>query len=168
MKFGNYSELVNVVAPIRTNDTGMFRQTVYYTLQLYSRHCGSQLLETEVDTQTFATSIEPADLGDKSVPPTSEPMPYLDVSATLGDSGLSLIVTNLHEQKAIKAQIEIQGLSGNKSASVYEIGGQNLDTENSFDKPDNVTLQRKANITLGPSFEYSFPAHSVTLIKVAL
>jgi alpha-N-arabinofuranosidase len=96
VKFANYSELVNVVAPIRTNDAGIFLQTVYYTLQLYSRHCGSRLLTTEVDTETFATSIEPAGLGDKTVPATSAPMPYLDISATRSDSHVSLIATNLH------------------------------------------------------------------------
>jgi alpha-L-arabinofuranosidase len=168
VRFANYSELVNVVAPIRTNDAGMFLQTVYYTLQLYSRHCGTQLLKTEVDTETFATSIEPAGLGDKTVPASSEPMPYLDVSATRGDSGLSLIVTNLHDQRAIKAEIEIRGLSGDKKASVYEINGPSMDTENSFEEPDNVTPKRRSDITLEAAFEYSFPAHSITLINATL
>lgn len=165
VKFANYSELVNVVAPIRTSDTGMFRQTVYHTLQLYGRHCGSRLLPTHVDTETFATDIEPADLADKTVPPTSEPMPYLDVSATRDDSGFSLIVTNLHDQKAMKARIEIRGLAGKKKAAVYEINGQNPDTENSFDEPENVTLERKPDMTLEAVLEYTFPAHSITLIK---
>ena len=168
VKFANYSELVNVVAPIRTNDAGMFRQTVYYTLQVYSRHCGSRLLETHVDTETFATNVEPGDLGDTTVPPTSEPMPYLDVSATRDDSGLSLIVTNLHERKAIEAEIEIRGLTGKKKAAVYEINGRNLDTENSFEEPDNVTLERKSDLTLEAVLKYSFPAHSITLIKATV
>lgn len=168
VKFANYSELVNVVAPIRTNEAGMFRQTVYHTLRLYSLHCGARLLETQVDTETFATNIEAPGLGDTTVPPTSEPMPYLDVSATRGDSGLSLIVTNLHDRKAIKARIEIRGLIGKKNATVYEINGQNLDTENSFERPDNVTLLRKPDLTLEAVLEYSFPAHSITLIKAEL
>jgi alpha-N-arabinofuranosidase len=168
VKFANYSELVNVVAPIRTNDAGMFCQTVYYTLQLYSRHCGSRLLETHVDTETFATSIEPADVGDKAVPSKSEPMPYLDVSATRGDSGLSLIVTNLHAQRAMTSRIEIRGLAGTKKAIVYEINGPSMDTENSFQEPNNVTLERKSDLALKATFEYSFPPHSITLIKAAL
>jgi alpha-L-arabinofuranosidase len=168
VKFANYSELVNAVAPIRTNDAGMFLQTVYHTLRLYSRHCRSQLLTTEVDAETFATSIEPAGLGDKTVPARSAPMPYLDFSATFADSGLALIVTNLHERRAMEAKIEILGLSGEKQARVYEINGRNMDTENSFEAPDNVTLQPVSDITLEPSFEYSFPAHSITLIEGAV
>jgi alpha-L-arabinofuranosidase len=168
VKFANYSELVNVVAPIRTNDAGIFLQTVYHTFQLYSRHCGSRLLETDVDTETFATNIEPADLGDKGVPSKSAPMPYLDVSATRGESGFSLVVTNLHDHESTLARIELQGLGGKRKATVHEINGPNMDTENSFEEPDNVVLERKPDLILEATFEYSFPAHSITLIKATL
>ena len=95
-------------------------------------------------------------------------MPYLDVSATRGDSGLSLIVTNLHDQKAMTSQIEIRGFAGTRTASVYEINGPSMDTENSFQEPDNITIRRKPELTLAGTFEYSFSAHSITLIKAAL
>lgn len=166
VKCANYSELVNVVAPLRTNDTGMFRQTVYHTLQLYSRHCGSQLLETRVDTETFPVAIEPPDVAGTTAPEAAEAMPYLDVSATREDSTLSLIVTNLHDQKAIKAEVVIHGLTGRHEAALYEINGQSPDTENSFEEPNEVTLQRKENLFLERGVEYSFPTHSITLIKV--
>ena len=165
VKFANYSEIVNVVAPIRTNDTGMFRQTMYYTLQLYSRHCGSRLLETHVDTETFAVKIEPPGLGDKTVPETAEPMPYLDVSATRGDDDISLMVANLHERRDIKAEIQLSGLAGPSTAAVFELNAEQLDTENSFQQTDNVRVQQRADLILAPDLEYSFPAHSITLIK---
>ena len=95
-------------------------------------------------------------------------MPYLDVSATRGDSSLSLVVTNLHDQKDIKARIEVEGLTGKKQANVYEINGRNMDTENSLEEPDNVTLERKSDLAMEAAFDYSFPAHSITLIKATL
>lgn len=168
VKCANYSELVNVVAPLRTNDTGMFRQTVYHTLQLYSRHCGAQLLEVRVDTETFPGVVEPPDVAGTTGPESAEAMPYLDVSATRENSTLCLIVTNLHDEKAAKAEVVIHGLQGRREAIVYEINGQSPDTENSFEEPNEVTLQRKENLILERGVEYSFPAHSITLIEVQL
>jgi alpha-L-arabinofuranosidase len=68
----------------------------------------------------------------------------------------------------MKAKIEIRSLAGTRKAGVYEINGPSMDTENSFQEPDNVTLRRRSDLTLEGTFEYSFPAHSITLIKAAL
>jgi len=38
VKIANLAQLVNVIAPIFTNDKGLFLQTIYYPLQLFSTH----------------------------------------------------------------------------------------------------------------------------------
>jgi alpha-N-arabinofuranosidase len=84
----NYSELVNVVATVMTRSDGMFRQPPYFTLQLYSRHCGPQRLDCQAICPTFSTRQHSR-------------IPYLEVSATKDETGrLALIVANLHESQS--------------------------------------------------------------------
>ena len=38
VKMANMAQLVNVIAPIFTNESGMFKQTIYYPLQLFANN----------------------------------------------------------------------------------------------------------------------------------
>ena len=51
-------------------------------------------------------------------------------------------------------------------AEVLEINGASVDTENSFTEPNNVRIQKKDPVAAGNSFSYTFPAHSITLLKL--
>ena len=39
VKMANMAQLVNVIAPIFTSETGMFQQTIFYPLQLFANEC---------------------------------------------------------------------------------------------------------------------------------
>ncbi|HEU0095237.1 MAG TPA: alpha-L-arabinofuranosidase C-terminal domain-containing protein, partial [Rhizomicrobium sp.] len=45
VKIANLAQLVNVIAPIFTSDKGMFLQTIYYPLQLFSRNVRGKSLD---------------------------------------------------------------------------------------------------------------------------
>ena len=42
VKIANMAQLVNVIAPIFTNEQGMFLQTIYYPLQLFANNAGEK------------------------------------------------------------------------------------------------------------------------------
>src|SRR6201999_2793706 len=42
VKIANMAQLVNVIAPIFTNDQGLFLQTIYYPLQLFAANMRGQ------------------------------------------------------------------------------------------------------------------------------
>ena len=64
------------------------------------------------------------------------------------------------------AGAELGGFVPEKAAAVYEINGPSVDAENSFDAPDTVGIVEKKLENAGGVFSYSFPAHSITLIKL--
>jgi alpha-L-arabinofuranosidase len=53
-------------------------------------------------------------------------------------------------------------------ATVFEINGAAPETQNSFSEPDNVRITQKEVSGVGDKFDYVFPAHSVTLLKLGL
>src|SRR6202451_3092182 len=67
VQMADLAQLVNVIAPIMANPTGIVLQTTYFPLQLYSTHCGNVALDALVRSDTF---------------PDMPDTPYLDVSAT--------------------------------------------------------------------------------------
>jgi len=51
-------------------------------------------------------------------------------------------------------------------AQVFEINGASADSENSFSEPNNVRIVSKDAESVGTAFNYTFPAHSITLLKL--
>src|SRR5580700_1463900 len=94
VKIANMAQLVNVIAPIFTNDNGLFLQTIYYPLQLFATYCKGKSLDLLKDGPRYMTKR----FGD---------VPYLDTSAALDNGTLILNVTNRHPSQAISADIEL-------------------------------------------------------------
>jgi len=162
----NIAQMVNVIAPIFTNPKGLFLQTIYFPLKLYAEHCGEIALDTLVECDTFSTVDAKVTRG--RGPYRLKNVPYLDVAASFNDevSKLSLAVVNRHRSESIETIVEIAG-TPQREAEVYEINGRNIDAKNSFDEPENVKIQTRKILGVKSQFTYTFPAHSVTLLKIS-
>lgn len=149
------SQLTNSIAPIFTSKQGMFLQTTYFPFKLYTHECGSSYLASTVQCPTFSSK-------------SYQDVPYLDVSPTTDDNkrNLALAVVNRHQSEPITTSIAIKNARPEGNAQVYEINGASAESENSFSEPNNVRIEQKSYIPAGSSFNYTFPAHSVTLLKV--
>lgn len=150
----NLAQMVNVIAPIFTSKDGVFRQTIFFPLQLYRNHCGNKYVASYVTSPTFSSK-------------TFKDVPYLDVSATTDGSQrrLSVAVVNRHETAPISAAVTLRGVEPQLAAEVFEINGPSPLAENSFKSPSNVGITRRPLKREGDRFVYTFPAHSVTLLK---
>ncbi len=54
VKIACLAQLVNVIAPIMTSDTGCWRQTTYYPYWLTCKHGNGIVLQTQVESPTYA------------------------------------------------------------------------------------------------------------------
>ena len=95
-------------------------------------------------------------------------VPYLDVSTTADDARttLSLAVVNRHKSDPISTTITIENAQVNTKAEFSEINGASVDAENSFAQPNNVRIDKKDPVSVGGTFTYTFPAHSITVLKL--
>ena len=161
VKIANMSQLVNVVAPIFTSEDGIFRQTIFYPLQLFAQNAHGLALDVYVDSDTFDTQQFAIGLGEAETRQTD--VPYLDVSATYQDDGSVIInVINRHKDETIRTDIISQTGSFRGAFEVYEVNGPDIKTTNGFDG-EPVKTVRKADVRVnGDQFRYSFPAHSYT------
>jgi len=163
VKMANMAQLVNVIGPIFTNETGMFKQTIYFPLQLFAQNMHGKSLDAFVDCETYDTEKFNIGLGEQTTQQSK--VPYLDVSVALNGDEVTIAVVNRHKDKAITTDIILQEGSFNGNLSVFEVNGSDIKAQNDFNS-EKVTTSEKAAISVqGQKITYSFPAHSFTMLK---
>jgi alpha-N-arabinofuranosidase len=159
--------MVNVIAPIFTNEEGLFLQTIYHPLKLCAEHMNEYVLDVYVDCETHDLTTEAsswphrvADLG---------PFDLLDDSATCDAEGrdLTLVVVNRDPERQIETTVYLADATFEGDAMVYEVTGKVPDSTNSFDRQEVGVSQRSVH-TGGHSFEHGSPACSITVLRVGV
>jgi alpha-N-arabinofuranosidase len=151
VKMANMAQLVNVIAPIFTNDKGLFLQTIYYPLQLFASNSKGKSLELFVDSPKYKSR-------------RFDDIPYLDASAAYDNGSLVLNVVNRHRSQPVEAEFEAQDKQFTGPVDVAEVNGPDIKAENDFDKTAVKTVSRKASSS-GKTLRYTFPPHSYTMLK---
>lgn len=163
VKMANMAQLVNVIAPIFTSETGMFKQTIFYPLQLFANNVYGKSLDVFVDCKTYNTNKFFLGLGETTTQQNN--VPYLDVSATYKDGELTLCVVNRNKDEAITTDIISQTGMFNGDFQVYEVNGPDIKASNDFNKETVTTIQKPKITAQGSKLTYSFAPHSFTMIK---
>ena len=163
VKMANMAQLVNVIAPIFTSENGMFKQTIFYPLQLFANNAYGTSLDVFVDSKSYNTSKFFFNNGEH--PTQINNVPYLDVSATYLNGEITLCVVNRNKEEAITTDIISQNGSFNGSFSVSEVNGPDIKSENDFNKELVKQIDKPAIKASGNAITYSFSPHSFTMIK---
>ena len=151
VKIANMAQLVNVIAPIFTNEKGLFLQTIYYPLQLFATNSSGDALELFTEGPTYASKQSAA-------------TPYLDVSAAFDQGTLVLNVVNRSRDQSLPTSFELEDKQFAGTFEVAEVNGPDIKSENNFDSTP-VKTTRKSVETHGTRLRYRFPPHSYTMLK---
>jgi alpha-N-arabinofuranosidase len=157
VKMANLAQLVNVIAPIFTNEKGMFLQPIYFPIMEYGKQRGNQALGLWMTSPTYK-------IGGR------KPLGYLDASATYNakDGSVYLNVLNRSEKNDISTSIEnIVGRVDGK-VDVWEMNQSDLKATHTFGNDQKVRPATRT-ITVTPTakgFTYTFPKHSLTILRL--
>jgi alpha-N-arabinofuranosidase len=163
VKIADMAQLVNVIAPIFTNETGLFKQTIYYPLALFAHNARGTSLDVGVTCETYDTDEFYIGLGESQT--RQKDVPYLDVSAAWNNGEMVLYVVNRNKDKAIKTDIICQTGEFDGMFSVFEVNGPDIKSENDFGKELVTTVVKPEIKARGATVTYAFPPHSFTMIK---
>jgi alpha-L-arabinofuranosidase len=154
VKIANMAQLVNVIAPIFSNDKGLFLQTIYYPLQLFANNTQGKALELFVESPKYKCA-------------RFDDVPYLDASAGYDNGSLVVNVVNRHPDQAIETEFETEDKQFSGPVAVSEVNGPDIKAENDFGKTTVKTAERSVTPD-GRKLRYRFPPHSYTMLKVKL
>jgi len=154
VKIANMAQLVNVIAPMFTNEKGLFLQTIYYPLQLFANHTRGKALELFVDSPKYKSR-------------RFDDIPYVDASAGYENGTLVLNLVNRHRDQPIEIEFETEDKQFSGPVAVSEVNGPDIKSENDFGKTTVKTVERSVNAE-GRRLRYTLPAHSYTMLKTKL
>jgi len=172
VRIANFAQLVNAIAPIFTNPGGLFRQTIYHPLHLYATHMRQIALDVHVDGETYdlSTAQEKGSVGRVHHVADLGPFQLLDAAATCDAAGraLTLAVVNRDHARPLTAAIDLGGVSLAGVTEVWEVNGPDVGAANSFETPRAVDVASRRVELRGSRIDYTFPAHSITLLRSAV
>ena len=137
---------------IQTNNHAVYGTPAYHVARLYAEHGG-----------TIPLAID-------------NPFPVLDldISANLSADGkaLSLIVVNPQGKPVVKAVNASAFRRVQPTAAVWTIADADqagdIEATNSFERPERIAARASRLENAGAKFSYTFPAYSVTLIRLSI
>ncbi len=157
VKIACLAQLINVIAPIMTNQKGSLRQTIFYPYSFALQNARGSVLNLLVDSPTY----EVAQMGQ---------VPFVDAAGTMNpqDGKVAIFVLNRDLDKAHTVEINWQDKAPSQVLSSTTLTGTDLKAVNSFDAPKRVIPQPadKPSTSAGRT-KFEVPARSYTMIQFA-
>ncbi|GMM33032.1 hypothetical protein DASC09_003570 [Saccharomycopsis crataegensis] len=165
----NIAQLVNVIAPIMTNDSTVFLQTTYWPLMLFSNYMrDGHALDLHVETKMYTGATGINDGSYKWIQGKFG-VTLLDVSAVkkIGSDTIYIAIVNRSEDEEANTKIDFHTkISG---IHAWELYHDDVLASNSFETPDKVVLKENDCQIIqneDKSVNFTFQKHSFTLLEV--
>jgi alpha-L-arabinofuranosidase len=155
VKIACLAQLVNVIAPITTNSTGLFRQTIYYPYAWGLKFARGNVLNLLSESPTY------------NVPGMGQ-VPFLDIVGTYDqDAGeVALFILNRDLAKAHEVEVVWQDAVPGSATGATTLTGSDLKAFNSFEGPLKVAPQDFPKpVTNKNATKFEVPARSYTAIR---
>ena len=127
VKIACMAQLVNVIAPIMTSDTGVWRQTIYYPYWLTTKYGRGTVLQTQVDVPTYKNKK----YGD---------VPYVDCVAVHHEEAeeLVLFAVNKNLEENIQLNMDLRQFAEYEIIEHVVLQDEDLYAVNTEENPDRI------------------------------
>ena len=136
------AQLVNVIAPIMTNSTGMYRQTIYYPYAWALQYARGAALNLAVESPAYNVPVSPATnpQADFATLGIGATVPYVDVSSTFDKAAgqYSVFLFNRDLSNARDVELLWEDAAPSRVLGSFTLTGNDLKASNGFDAPQRV------------------------------
>jgi len=158
VKIATVAQTVNVLGLLKVCPGKILKETIYWPFVMQVEHSGNISVDTWVRCDTF------------TIPEKGLELPFLDVSATLNeeDKKLYISVVNRHKDQDIETNIQILEGRISSEGNVHVLQHEDPLAMNTYDEPENVKPETLNTSGFSESFDWTFPAHSYTIMELNL
>jgi alpha-L-arabinofuranosidase len=165
------AQLVNVIAPLMTNENGVLRNTIYYPYAWAIEFARGNVLSLVPEGPAYELPRlgRPIEIGGAAMSGPGQ-VPYLDMAVTFDAAGktATLFVLNRDLEKPRELVVDWQGVTPAKVTSAEVITGTDLKATNTFDSPKRVVPQPLEAPRVGAHMTFELPARSFTAVTVSI
>ncbi|CAI6096168.1 unnamed protein product [Clonostachys chloroleuca] len=149
----NIAQSVNVISPLMTTKYGIYKQTTWWPWLLFCKYMRGTTIAVNVQSAEYEGSTNPDWLRG------AMETPWLDVSASIKDGVVSLVVVNIHESKSFSTKLD--GIPSGANVEVYTVAGDNIGVINTAEKSEVEVEESKWQA----KESYEFPKASMTMLR---
>jgi alpha-N-arabinofuranosidase len=159
------AQLVNVIAPLMTNETSVLRQTTYYPYSWALRHARGRVLDLRVESDTYQIKAE----GLQADFARNGDVPFLDLVATMDDSAgqAAVLMLNRDLEGDREVVLEWEAIVPTRVLVCETLTGTDLKATNTFADPKRVIPQRLDPPAAGSRMTFKLPPRSYTVAHLA-
>jgi alpha-N-arabinofuranosidase len=165
VRVGCLAQLVNVIAPLVTNETGVLRQSIYYPYAWAIRYARGRVLDIRVEAETYPIT----GAGLQADFARNDQVPFVDVVAThdAANGQASVLMLNRDLDGERELVLEWGGMTPVRVLACETLTGSDLKAFNTFAQPDRVAPQRLEAPAPGARMTFRLPPRSYTVAQFA-
>ena len=160
------AQIVNVIAPLVTNDKGILRQSTFYPYEMALKYASGRMLDIQVECETYP--IRAAGL--RADFARNEEVPFIDVVASYDAAKKRISVFALNRDLSNERELALtfEDVTPTSVLACETITGPDLKAFNTFEQPDKVVTQKHEAGTAGGRMSVKLPARSYTVVHLAV
>jgi alpha-N-arabinofuranosidase len=165
VRVGCLAQLVNVIAPLVTNDAAVLRQSIYYPYAWALAYARGVVLDLRVEAETYpirAAGLQ-ADFA------RNDQVPFVDVVATFDaeNARAAVLILNRDLDGERELTVEWRDVTPSRVLACETLTGADLKTFNTFEQPRRVAPQRLDPPAPGSRMTFRVPPRSYTVAHMA-
>ncbi len=165
VRVGCLAQIVNVIAPLVTNETSVLRQSIYFPYAWALKFAHGNVLDLQVEGDTYPIKAE----GLRADFARNDQVPYLDVAATLNPPDGRVSVFILNRDLAAERELVLDWRDPVPLRVLFceTLTGPDLKAFNTFEQPRQVAPRTLEAPAAGASMTFKLPPRSYTVVHLA-
>jgi alpha-N-arabinofuranosidase len=161
---GCLAQLINVIAPLVTNDDKVLRQSIYYPYAWALKYAQGRVLDIHVDCETYP--IKAAGL--RADFARDDDVPFLDVVVTLNPQNGQISAFMLNRDLSTEREItlDFRETTPNRVITCQTITGKDLKAFNTFEQPNVVVPQPLDAPAPAAQMTLKLPPRSYSIVQL--
>jgi alpha-L-arabinofuranosidase len=160
------AQIVNVIAPLVTNEKGILRQSTYYPYQMALKYAAGRMLDIQVESETYP--IKAAGL--RADFARNEEVPFVDVVASYDAKARRVAVFALNRDLSNERELALtfEDITPSSVVVAETVTGTDLKAFNTFEEPNKVVTTKLDGVSAGGRMTVKLPARSYSVIQLAV
>jgi alpha-N-arabinofuranosidase len=165
VRVGCLAQIVNVIAPLVTNETSVLHQSIYHPYAWALKYAHGRVLDLRVESDTYP--IKAAGL--RADFARDDEVPYLDVAATLDapQGRASVFVLNRDLESERELVLDWRDPQPARVLACETLTGPDLKAFNTFEQPARVAPQVLEAPAAGARMTFKLPPRSYSVVQFA-
>ncbi len=158
------AQLVNVIAPLVTNETSVLRQSIYYPYAWALKYARGKVLDLLVESETYPIHAE----GLRADFARNDEVPYVDVTATIDPENgrLCLFILNRDLETDRELVVEFRDPTPKQVLTCETLTGSDLKAVNTFAQPGQVAPRTLSAPAASSQMTFKLPARSYSVAQL--